>query len=196
MTDTTAFEMGRTSPIDTGQSGLPERPGPAHPVRPTTSTSTKPLLIIPPWINKYCPRPAREELDGQWATDQGHTTFIMSWVNRTKLAHQGFEDYVLEGSMAAINAVRQADRRKNQPRRLLPGRHAADDDAGLHGRQEGQACRSATFFAHARLLRAPANWGLPRRGDRRRWFKRRWPSAAISKVRRWPAPSTCCVPTT
>ena len=123
----------------------------------------------------------------KWATDQGHTTFIMSWVNPDeKLAAKSFEDYLLEGSMAAIESgLSRPDRREQrQYRRLLPGRHAAHGDAGLHGCQEGQARRFRHLLHdHARFLRAGRTAGLPRRGAPSPASRRRWSSAATSTAR-------------
>lgn len=66
-----------------------------------------PLLIIPPWINKYYILDLREKNSFvKWATEQGHTVFIISWVNpNKKLATKTFEDYMQEGALTAINAV-------------------------------------------------------------------------------------------
>ena len=78
---------------------------------PTTrKVFRRPLLIIPPWINKYYILDLRESNSFiRWALDQGHTVFVVSWVNPDKrLADKGFEDYMLEGSLAAIDAVGKA----------------------------------------------------------------------------------------
>jgi hypothetical protein len=76
--------------------------------------------------------------------------------------------------------------RRKSTCRLLPGRHAADDDAGLHGRQEGQARRFGHLLHdHARLLGARRTRRLHRRRPGRPAWKRRWPSAATSKARKW-----------
>jgi polyhydroxyalkanoate synthase len=78
---------------------------------PTTEeVYRRPLLIIPPWINKYYILDLRESNSFiRWALGQGHTVFVVSWVNPDKrLADKGFEDYMLEGSLAAIDAVGKA----------------------------------------------------------------------------------------
>jgi polyhydroxyalkanoate synthase subunit PhaC len=77
---------------------------------PTTEkVYRRPLLIIPPWINKYYIldlRPTNSFV--KWATDQGHTVFIMSWVNPDEShAHKGFEHYMKEGPLAALDAMQK-----------------------------------------------------------------------------------------
>jgi polyhydroxyalkanoate synthase len=78
---------------------------------PTTATvHRRPLLIIPPWINKFYIldlRPKNSFI--KWAVDEGHTVFVISWVNPDeKLADKSFTDYMLEGPMAALDAIEQA----------------------------------------------------------------------------------------
>ena len=76
---------------------------------PTTEKVFKrPLLIIPPWINKYYILDLRENNSFiKWATEQGHTVFIVSWVNPDKkLAQKGFEDYMKEGIIAALDQIK------------------------------------------------------------------------------------------
>ncbi len=78
---------------------------------PTTDKVLKrPLLILPPWINKYYIldlRPKNSFI--RWAVEQGHTVFICSWVNPDEtLAEMGFDDYMLLGPYAALDAIEQA----------------------------------------------------------------------------------------
>ena len=78
---------------------------------PTTKkVRQRPLLIIPPWINKYYILDLRKENSFiQWAVDQGHTVFVISWVNPDAgLAEKTFDDYMLEGPMEALDAIEQA----------------------------------------------------------------------------------------
>ena len=78
---------------------------------PTTRTVLKaPLLVLPPWINKFYIldlRPRNSFI--RWAVDQGHTVFVTSWVNPdARLAEKGFEDYMQEGIHEALAAIEQA----------------------------------------------------------------------------------------
>jgi polyhydroxyalkanoate synthase subunit PhaC len=77
---------------------------------PTTETVCEiPLLIFPPWINKYYILDLRPENSMiRWLTSQGITVFVTSWVNPDgRLAGRTFEDYLKEGIYAATDAVMQ-----------------------------------------------------------------------------------------
>ena len=78
---------------------------------PSTATVRKrPLLIVPPWINKFYVldlTPKNSFI--KWCVDQGLTVFCISWVNPdASLAQKTFEDYVREGPLAALDAIKQA----------------------------------------------------------------------------------------
>ena len=83
---------------------------------PTTETVYKrPLLVIPPWINKFYIldlKPKNSFI--RWCVAQGHTVFLISWVNPgPELAAKSFEDYFREGPLAAIDAIEQATGEKD-----------------------------------------------------------------------------------
>ncbi|HEX3809935.1 MAG TPA: class I poly(R)-hydroxyalkanoic acid synthase [Rhizomicrobium sp.] len=78
---------------------------------PTTKeVYEKPLLIFPPWINKFYILDLRPENSFiRWAVAQGYTVFVASWVNPDKkLAGKTFEDYMHEGIFAGLDAVQKA----------------------------------------------------------------------------------------
>jgi polyhydroxyalkanoate synthase len=78
---------------------------------PTTEmVDRRPLLIVPPWINKYYILDLDPEKSFvRWAVAQGLTVFMVSWVNPDQdLAHKNFEDYLREGILAALDAIEQA----------------------------------------------------------------------------------------
>ena len=69
-----------------------------------------PLLIVPPWINKYYILDLKPEKSLiKWAVDQGVTVFVISWVNPDKaLGDKTFEDYMKLGPIAAMDAIELA----------------------------------------------------------------------------------------
>jgi polyhydroxyalkanoate synthase len=78
---------------------------------PTTDeVYERPLLIFPPWINKYYILDLRPENSlVRWLVGQGYTVFLVSWVNPDPdLAEKGFEDYMQDGIFAALDAVEKA----------------------------------------------------------------------------------------
>lgn len=78
---------------------------------PTTKkVFEKPLVIFPPWINKfYILDLGPKNSFIKWAVSKGYTVFIVSWVNPDeKLAHKTFEDYMNEGIFGALDAVQAA----------------------------------------------------------------------------------------
>jgi poly[(R)-3-hydroxyalkanoate] polymerase subunit PhaC len=75
---------------------------------PTTGNVLKrPLLIVPPWINKfYILDLTPEKSFIKWAVDQGLTVFVISWVNPDEhLAQKSFEEYMREGPLAALDVI-------------------------------------------------------------------------------------------
>ena len=111
MTDTEAFELGRNIAVTPGKVVFQNNLLQLIQYTPTTETVYKrPLLIIPPWINKYYILDLREKNSFiRWATAEGFTVFIISWVNPDeKLANKTFEDYMVEGPLAALDAIEKA----------------------------------------------------------------------------------------
>jgi polyhydroxyalkanoate synthase len=78
---------------------------------PSTATVLKrPLLIVPPWINKFYVLDLTPEKSFiKWCVDQGITVFCISWVNPdAQLAKKSFDDYAREGPLAALDAIKEA----------------------------------------------------------------------------------------
>jgi len=108
MTDPDQFELGRNVATTPGQVIFQNEMLQLLQFNPSTERQfARPLLIIPPWINKYYILDLREKNSFiKWATDQGHSVFVISWVNPdARLAEMSFEDYVSGGALAAIDAV-------------------------------------------------------------------------------------------
>jgi polyhydroxyalkanoate synthase subunit PhaC len=76
----------------------------------TESVFKRPLLIVPPWINKFYVLDLNPEKSFiRWAVAQGLTVFVVSWVNPDeKHAAKDFESYMREGIFAALDAIEQA----------------------------------------------------------------------------------------
>jgi polyhydroxyalkanoate synthase len=76
----------------------------------TKEVYRRPLLIVPPWINKFYVLDMRADNSFvRWAVGEGHTVFIVSWINPdAKHAGKTFEDYLNEGTLAAIQATLDA----------------------------------------------------------------------------------------
>jgi len=76
----------------------------------TAMVLKRPLLIVPPWINKFYVLDLTPEKSFiKWCVDQGITVFVISWVNPdAHLAKKGFEEYMREGPLAALDAIKQA----------------------------------------------------------------------------------------
>jgi polyhydroxyalkanoate synthase subunit PhaC len=78
---------------------------------PTTENVLRtPLLIVPPWINKFYILDLRPEKSFiKWCVDQGVTVFVISWVNPDKnLGAKTWEDYMKEGPLAAMDVIEKA----------------------------------------------------------------------------------------
>ncbi|MBA6295842.1 alpha/beta hydrolase [Colwellia sp. MB02u-9] len=75
----------------------------------TKKVNEVPLLFIPPCVNKYYVLDMDEKKSLiKWAVSQGHTVFIISWVNPdAKLSHKGFNDYMKEGPIAALDVIEE-----------------------------------------------------------------------------------------
>src|SRR6195256_6518639 len=111
MTDETAFQLGRNVATSPGKVVYQTDLMQLIQYQPITSqVYRRPLLIIPPWINKYYILDLREKNSFiRWAVERGHTVFVISWVNPdAKLAQKGFDDYMVEGPLAAMDAVARA----------------------------------------------------------------------------------------
>ena len=68
-----------------------------------------PLLIFPPWINKFYILDLKEKNSLiKWTVDQGYTVFVVSWINPDEnYADVGMEEYIEEGYLTAIDQVKQ-----------------------------------------------------------------------------------------
>ncbi len=164
MTDYSAFELGKNVATAPGKVVYQNDLMQLIQYAPTTETVWKtPLLIIPPWINKYYILDLREKNSFiRWAVAQGHTLFVISWVNPDeKLAHKGFDDYMREGPLAALDAIEKATGEKevNVIGYCLGGTLLACTLAwlGIKGRRP---IKSATFFTAMIDFSEPGELGV------------------------------------
>jgi polyhydroxyalkanoate synthase len=107
-TDTTKFEVGVNVATAPGKVVFENELIQLLQFAPTTEqVFDKPLLIFPPWINKYYILDLRPENSMiRWLTSQGFTVFVVSWVNPDgSLAEKTFEDYLKDGVLAAVDAA-------------------------------------------------------------------------------------------
>ena len=76
----------------------------------TKKVLKRPLLIVPPWINKFYILDLNPEKSYvRWAVEQGHTVFVISWVNPDKRqAKKSFENYMREGIFESLDVISKA----------------------------------------------------------------------------------------
>ena len=150
MTDDTKFKVGENIAVTPGKVVFQNDLMQLIQYTPTTEAVLKrPLLIIPPWINKFYIldlRPKNSFI--RWAVEQGHTVFVISWVNPDEaLAEKGFDDYMLEGPYAALDAIEKATGEKgaNVIGYCLGGTLLASTLAHMAVKKDTRV-KSATFF--------------------------------------------------
>jgi polyhydroxyalkanoate synthase len=116
----------------------------------TAKVLKRPLLIVPPWINKfYILDLTPEKSFIKWCVDQGLTVFCISWVNPdVHLAQKGFDDYIREGPLAALDVIKQAtgENKVNTVGYCVGGTLLAVTLAAMAAKRDTRAA-SATFFA-------------------------------------------------
>lgn len=109
-TDVEAFEVGRNVAITEGKVVFQNDLMQLINYAPTTETQfTTPLLIIPPWINKFYILDLKPENSLiRWAVDQGHSVYVISWVNPdSSHRDKDFTSYMQLGPLAALEAIEQ-----------------------------------------------------------------------------------------
>jgi polyhydroxyalkanoate synthase len=164
MTDESAFHLGKNVATTPGKVVYQTELMQLIQYRPSTAeVYRRPLVIMPPWINKFYILDLREKNSFiRWAVDRGHTVFVLSWVNPDeRLAQMGFEDYMLQGPLAALDAVEQAtgERAVNFIGYCLGGTLLGCTLAWLAAKGEERAA-SATFFVSLLDFSAPGELGV------------------------------------
>lgn len=111
MTDYAAFKVGENLAVTPGKVIYQNDLIQLIQYAPTTKEVYKtPLLVIPAWINKYYILDLQPDNSLiKHLVDNGYTVFVISWVNPDeKLAKKTFDDYMIEGPLAALDAIEQA----------------------------------------------------------------------------------------
>jgi polyhydroxyalkanoate synthase len=106
--DASQFEVGRNLAVSPGKVIFENELMQLIQYAPATPTVLKrPLLIVPPWINKFYVLDLTPEKSFiKWCVDQGVTVFVISWVNPdARHANMDFEDYMRLGPLAALDVI-------------------------------------------------------------------------------------------
>jgi polyhydroxyalkanoate synthase len=152
--DAGSFEVGRNLAISPGKVIFENELMQLIQYSPSTPTVLKrPLLIVPPWINKFYVLDLTPEKSFiKWCVDQGLTVFVISWINPdARQAEMDFEDYMRLGPLAAIETIAQVtgERKVNAIGYCVGGTLLAITLAYLAAKKNkrGNQIASATFFA-------------------------------------------------
>ena len=164
MTDMSAFKVGRNVATTPGKVVYENDMMQLIQYTPATDKVFKrPLLVVPPFINKYYILDLREKNSYlKWLTDQGHTVFCISWVNPgPALRDKGFADYMLDGPVAALDAIEKATGEKevNAVGYCLGGTLLASTLSYLH-EKKNERIKSATFLATLIDFKEPGEIGV------------------------------------
>jgi poly[(R)-3-hydroxyalkanoate] polymerase subunit PhaC len=149
--DASMFEVGRNLAVTPGKVIFQNDIMQLIQYAPATETVLKtPLLIVPPWINKFYVLDLTPEKSFiKWCVDQGITVFCISWVNPdAHLAKKSWEDYIREGPLAALEAIKLAtgEDRVHAVGYCVGGTLLAIALAAMAAQQDERFV-SATFFA-------------------------------------------------
>ncbi|BDW99545.1 class I poly(R)-hydroxyalkanoic acid synthase [Maricaulis maris] len=151
-TDMNGFEVGKDMATAPGEVVFENDLMELIQYAPATETvKARPLLIAPPWINKFYIMDLREKNSMiRWLTQQGFTVFLISWVNPgPELKDKTFEDYMHEGLFAALHAIEAAtgETSVNAVGYCVAGTLLSSALAWLEAEGQSDRIASATFFA-------------------------------------------------
>ena len=164
MTDASAFELGKNVAATPGKVVFQNRMFQLLEYTPSTEQVLKrPLLIVPPWINKFYImdlQPKNSLL--KWLVDQGNTVYVISWVNPDETyAETGFEDYIIDGVLKALDAI-QYDTGETEVNAIgycIGGTLLASSLAYMKATGDTRI-KSATFFTTMLNFANPGELGL------------------------------------
>lgn len=164
MTDYSSFEIGSNIATTPGKVIFQNELIQLIQYNPTTKTVFEtPLLIVPPWINKFYILDLRAENSFiKWAVDQGHTVFVISWKNPdASYADTKFEDYMLNGVLAAIDQIKKEtdSSNVNAVGYCIGGTLLAATNAYLASKRR-KPIKSATYFTTLVDFEEPGDLGV------------------------------------
>jgi len=164
MTDDSKFKVGENIAVTPGKVVFQNDLMQLVQYSPTTEKVFKrPLVIFPPWINKFYIldlRPKNSFI--RWAVEQGHTVFCASWVNPDeRCAEKGFDDYMKEGVLAALDAIEAAtgERQVNAIGYCLGGTLLATTLAYMATKRDNRI-KTATYFVTLTDFEQPGELGV------------------------------------
>ncbi|WP_046078957.1 class I poly(R)-hydroxyalkanoic acid synthase [Halomonas sp. HG01] len=165
MTDRSAFAVGENIAVTPGSVVYENELIQLIQYAPSTEQVYKtPLLIVPPWINKYYILDLRQDNSlVKWLVDQGHTVFLISW--RNPGPEQGdltWADYMQLGPISAMEAIEQATGEKsvNLLSYCVGGTLAGSTVAYLTSTRRGRKVKSATYMTSLWDFRDPGEIGV------------------------------------
>lgn len=151
MSDENAFEVGKNLATTPGKVVFRNDLIELLQYTPTTKEVYKtPVLMIPAWINKFYILDMQPDNSMvKWLTGQGHTVFVISWVNPDeRLGRKRFDDYMLEGPLAALDAIEKAtgEKRVNAVGYCLGGTLLSITLAWLQAKGQASRVASVTYL--------------------------------------------------
>jgi len=150
LADDRAFELGENIATTPGEVVYRNRMMELIQYAPATSeVHATPLVIFPPWINKFYIMDLKPENSLiRWITEQGYTLFVVSWVNAdTSHAEVGLEEYIEEGYLTAIREVKAitGEKQVNAVGYCIAGT-TLHLTLSLMAKRGDKSVKSATFF--------------------------------------------------
>ncbi|MDR5867999.1 class I poly(R)-hydroxyalkanoic acid synthase [Halomonas koreensis] len=165
MTDRSAFAVGENIAVTPGAVVYENELIQLIQYTPSTERVYKtPLLIVPPWINKYYILDLRQDNSlVKWLVDQGHTVFLISWRNPGPAQRDlTWADYMQLGPISAMEAIEQATGEKsvNLLSYCVGGTLAGSTVAYLTSTRRGRKVKSATYMTSLWDFRDPGEIGV------------------------------------
>lgn len=150
-TDMTGFEVGKDLATTPGEVIYRNRVMELIQYAPATEQVRKrPLLIAPPWINKFYILDLRPQSSMiRWLTEQGFTVFLISWVNPdASMKDVTFEDYITEGLFQSLEVIEEVtgERQVDTVGYCIGGTMLGTALAWMAAKDDDRIA-SATFFA-------------------------------------------------